>query len=227
MFAKLLFIENEPSIIKHFENALVDEKFHLTTLNDPEESIKHIKERHYDIVVVNPKVSEDGKIVRKIRQLSNIPLVVITDKVKDVDKAIHLEDGADDVIPIPFSEIEMVARVKSLVRRSLNLVTDFDHEIHIPPYTIKVKLYEVYRGKKLIPLTKGEFNILLLLALNPNKVFTKEEIYNRIWRDDYVENPNALNVHIHNLRKKLEINPKKPTFILTKWGVGFRIGIPK
>jgi DNA-binding response OmpR family regulator len=88
-----------------------------------------------------------------------------------------------------------------------------------------VKLYEVYKGKTLIPLTKGEFNILLLLAMNPNKVFTKEEIYNRVWRDDYVDNPNALNVHIHNLRKKLEVNPKKPKLILTKWGVGFRIGV--
>jgi|694.fasta_scaffold35668_3 DNA-binding response OmpR family regulator len=225
MFAKLLFIENEPATIKQFENALVDEKFHLTTLKDPEASIKHLKENHFDIVVVNPKITEDGKIVRRIRQLTNIPLVVITDKMKDVEKAIHLEDGADDVIPLPFSEVEMVARMKSLVRRTLNQPTAFDNEVSIPPYTIKVKLYEVYKGNTLIPLTKGEFNILLLLAMNPNKVFTKEEIYNRVWRDDYVDNPNALNVHIHNLRKKLEVNPKKPKLILTKWGVGFRIGI--
>jgi DNA-binding response OmpR family regulator len=224
MFAKLLFIENEPTTIKQFETALVDEKFHLTTLKDPEASIKHLKTNHFDIVVVNPKVSENGNIVRRIRQLTNIPLVVITDKMKDVEKAIHLEEGADDVIPVPFSEIEVVARMKSLVRRSLQQTTAFDNEISIPPYTIKVKLYEVYKGNKLIPLTKGEFNILLLLAMNPNKVFTKEEIYNRIWREDYVDNPNALNVHIYNLRKKLEDNPKKPKIIITKWGVGFRIG---
>jgi DNA-binding response OmpR family regulator len=224
MFAKILLIESNQNHVAMVKQALEQEEFHLSHYADPEEGILNLQQRHYDIVVLNPTLSKKENLVRKIRELSDVPLIVISPKDKEVDVAIHLEDGADDFVKIPFSKVEVVARLKSLHRRVNGKTNDHNQEIFIPPYTIKMNLFEVYKGDELIPLTKGEYNILLLLASNPNKVFTKEEIYNRIWKDDYIENPNALNVHIHHLRHKLEKNPKKPEIILTKWGIGFKIG---
>jgi DNA-binding response OmpR family regulator len=193
-------------------------------MNDAEECIKNLKQSHFDVVLVNPEVLPQENIVRKIRQVSNVPVIVLSTKNKETDIALHLEEGADDFIPIPFSKVEVVARIKSLHRRANGFQTKNLQEFYIHPYMINANLFEVFKDNKPLKLTKGEFNILLLLASNPNKVFTKEEIYNRIWKDDYYNNQNGLNVHIFNLRKKLEINPKKPKIILTKWGIGFQIG---
>ncbi len=224
MFAKLLLIEKEPRNIQWVEEALDQEEFHLTSMNDPEECIKNLKQSHFDVVLVNPEVLPQENIVRKIRQVSNVPVIVLSTKKKETDIALQLEEGADDFIPIPFSKVEVVARIKSLHRRANGFQMKNLQEFYIHPYVIKANLFEVFKDNKPLKLTKGEFNILLLLASNPNKVFTKEEIYNRIWKDDYYNNQNVLNVHIFNLRKKLEINPKKPKIILTKWGIGFQIG---
>ncbi|MBU9707091.1 response regulator transcription factor [Paenibacillus sp. AK121] len=227
----ILLIEDDLSIAEMLLKALTKEGYNLTTASDGEEGLNAFERHTYDLVLVDlmmPKV--DGmEVIRQIRTRSAVPILIMSAKDSDVDKALGLGFGADDYVAKPFSMLEMTARIQSAIRRSTtyarlqqqeeqpqaqvltygNLRIDFDH-------------FTVTRDGNEIQLTAKESDILKLFASNPNRVFTKAQLYGFIWKDDYMGDENVINVHIRRLREKIEEDPSHPVHIKTLWGIGYK-----
>jgi DNA-binding response OmpR family regulator len=227
----ILLIEDDLSIAEMLLKALTKEGYNLTTAYDGEEGLIAFERHTYDLVLVDlmmPKV--DGmEVIRQIRTRSAVPILIMSAKDSDVDKALGLGFGADDYVAKPFSMLEMTARIQSAIRRSTtyarlqqqeeqpqaqvltygNLHIDFDH-------------FTVIRNENEIQLTAKESDILKLFASNPNRVFTKAQLYGFIWKDDYMGDENVINVHIRRLREKIEEDPSHPVHIKTLWGIGYK-----
>ncbi|WP_090736269.1 response regulator transcription factor [Paenibacillus sp. Mc5Re-14] len=227
----ILLIEDDLSIAEMLLKALTKEGYNLTTASDGEEGLNAFERHTYDLILVDlmmPKV--DGmEVIRQIRTRSAVPILIMSAKDSDVDKALGLGFGADDYIAKPFSMLEMTARIQSAIRRSTtyarlqqqeeqpqaqvltygNLRIDFDH-------------FAVIRDGNEIQLTAKESDILKLFASNPNRVFTKAQLYGFIWKDDYMGDENVINVHIRRLREKIEEDPSHPVHIKTLWGIGYK-----
>ncbi|RGL34093.1 DNA-binding response regulator [Paenibacillus polymyxa] len=231
MSQHILLIEDDLSIAEMLLKALTKEGYNLTTAYDGEEGLNAFERHTYDLVLVDlmmPKV--DGmEVIRQIRTRSAVPILIMSAKDSDVDKALGLGFGADDYVAKPFSMLEMTARIQSAIRRSTtyarlqqqeeqpqaqvltygNLRIDFDH-------------FTVIRNENEIQLTAKESDILKLFASNPNRVFTKAQLYGFIWKDDYMGDENVINVHIRRLREKIEEDPSHPVHIKTLWGIGYK-----
>ncbi|MDP1509702.1 response regulator transcription factor [Paenibacillus sp. CMAA1739] len=227
----ILLIEDDLSIAEMLLKALTKEGYNLTTAYDGEEGLIAFERHTYDLILVDlmmPKV--DGmEVIRQIRTRSAVPILIMSAKDSDVDKALGLGFGADDYVAKPFSMLEMTARIQSAIRRSTtyarlqqqeeqpqaqvltygNLRIDFDH-------------FTVTRDENEIQLTAKESDILKLFASNPNRVFTKAQLYGFIWKDDYMGDENVINVHIRRLREKIEEDPSHPVHIKTLWGIGYK-----
>lgn len=174
-----------------------------------------------------PKLS-GMEIMGIIRDKSLVPILIMSAKDSDVDKAVGLGLGADDYISKPFSMIELTARVKALIRRVAHY-SNVDNAkgstmIHINDLTIDLNNFSVYKKDRDVKLTSKEFDILKLFITNRNRVFTKAQIYNLIWGDDYYGEENVINVHMRRLREKIEDNPSAPLYIKTLWGIGYKLG---
>jgi DNA-binding response OmpR family regulator len=164
--------------------------------------------------------------IKKIKSLKDIPILTVIPKNENLlETAFH--HGADEVIYTPFSQQEFIIRTKALLKRRFQKTQKVSKLITIQDLTLDTDLYQITRGSEILPVTKLEFNILVTLATNPDKVFMKKELYEMIWQDDYYDNGNVLNVHIRRLRKKIEINPNDPCIIETKWGIGYKINLNK
>ncbi|MGZ0040156.1 response regulator transcription factor [Paenibacillus ottowii] len=227
----ILLIEDDLSIAEMLLKALTKEGYNLTTAYDGEEGLIAFERHTYDLILVDlmmPKV--DGmEVIRQIRTRSAVPILIMSAKDSDVDKALGLGFGADDYVAKPFSMLEMTARIQSAIRRSTtyarlqqqeeqpqaqvltygDLRIDFDH-------------FTVTRDENEIQLTAKESDILKLFASNPNRVFTKAQLYGFIWKDDYMGDENVINVHIRRLREKIEEDPSHPVHIKTLWGIGYK-----
>ncbi|KZE81576.1 PhoP family transcriptional regulator [Paenibacillus jamilae] len=227
----ILLIEDDLSIAEMLLKALTKEGYNLTTAYDGEEGLIAFERHTYDLILVDlmmPKV--DGmEVIRQIRTRSAVPILIMSAKDSDVDKALGLGFGADDYVAKPFSMLEMTARIQSAIRRSTtyarlqqqeeqpqaqvltygDLRIDFDH-------------FTVTRDENEIQLTAKESDILKLFASNPNRVFTKAQLYRFIWKDDYMGDENVINVHIRRLREKIEEDPSHPVHIKTLWGIGYK-----
>lgn len=165
-------------------------------------------------------------LIQKIKATKDIPILTIIPKnEKMLESAFH--HGADEVIYAPYSQQEFIIRTQALLKRKFQKKLAKEKLITIQDLVLDNDNYQVSRGKEILPVTKLEFNILLTLALNPDKVFMKKELYEMIWQDHYYDNGNVLNVHIRRLRKKIEINPDEPEIIETKWGIGYKINLIK
>ena len=168
----------------------------------------------------------DGiELIKRIREKSNVPAIILSAKDGEIDKALGLGFGADDYVAKPFSMVELSARVKAAIRRA----TEYSNEevkqnkvIKVDDLTIDINNYSVKRGDENLKLTNKEFEIFKLLLTNPNIVFTKEQIYRQVWEDDFMGDDNIINVHIRRLREKVERDPSKPKYIKTLWGIGYK-----
>ncbi len=163
-----------------------------------------------------------------IRKKSSVPILIMSAKDTDVDKAVGLGLGADDYISKPFSMIEITARVKAAIRRATkysqgNQVEEVN-TININELTISLDNYSVIKNGVDVKLTSKEFDILKLFITNPNKVFTKAQIYDLIWDEGYFGDDNVINVHMRRLREKIEDDPSNPKYIKTLWGIGYKLG---
>ena len=178
--------------------------------------------------VMMPKL--DGiKTCLEIRKNRNIPIIMLSAKGEDSDKILGLNMGADDYLTKPFNPLELVARVKSQLRRFYKLnprvikKEDNGKTINIEDMVINLDTHEIFIGDKEIKLTPTEFDILVLLAKNKGKVFSIANIYESVWNQEFLESDNTVMVHIRKIREKTEENPRKPKFIKTVWGVGYKI----
>ncbi|MBK5349082.1 response regulator transcription factor [Bacillus sp. TH22] len=223
----ILLVEDDISIQEMVETYLVKEGFQVTIASDGEEGVNAFLKGSFDLIILDimmPKL--DGlEVVRIIREKSAVPILMMSAKDTDVDKAVGLGLGADDYICKPFSMIELAARVKAAIRRSTkySAVESKDEAIQIGDLTIDPINFTVEKNGKSLKLTLKEFEILKLFVKNQNRVFTKAQIYTLVWNDEYYGDDNVINVHMRRLREKIESDPSNPEYIKTLWGIGYKL----
>ena len=224
MSKKILVVDDEKLIVKGIRFSLEQEGMEVDCAYDGEEALEYARRCEYDLVLLDvmlPKL--DGfEVCQQIREFSDMPIVMLTAKSEDMDKILGLEYGADDYITKPFNILEVKARIKAIMRR-----TSKPKEPAGSPVLIKGNMKidcesrRVFIGEREINLTAKEFDVLVLLAMNPNKVYSRENLLNLVWGYDYPGDARTVDVHIRRLREKIEINPSEPKYVHTKWGVGY------
>lgn len=226
---KILLIEDDVEISDMLKKFLETEGFEIVIAHDGESACEKFFNDEYSLVLLDlmiPKI--DGmKVMDIIREKSLVPIIIVSAKDTDSDKSLGLGLGADDYITKPFSVTEVLARIKANIRRSTWHIEGTDREETIitrGELVINTNDYSVLKKEEKLELTAKEFEILKLLMKNPQRVYTKEQIYSSIWKDAYVGDENAVNVHISRLRNKIEDNPRDPKYIITVWGIGYRLG---
>ena len=230
MTETILLVEDEPSIAQMVVSYLEKEGFVVVHAQDGEEAVRIFAQQPFDLILLDlmiPKLS-GMDFLRIIRDKSLIPILIVSAKDGEVDKALGLGFGADDYIAKPFSMIELSARVKAALRRaSYHMNTPVDQRpniVQIHELTMDMDNLTLSKNGQEIKLTSKELQILKLLMANPKKVFTKEHIYQSVWDEPYYGDENIINVHMRRLREKIEDLPSEPKYIKTLWGIGYRLG---
>ena len=225
MAKKVLVVDDEKLIVKGIRFSLEQDGMEVDCAYDGEEALRMAKEKDYDIILLDvmlPKL--DGfEVCQQLRETSSVPVVMLTAKGDDMDKILGLEYGADDYITKPFNILEVKARIKAIMRRvsKSNQSKVNDKIIVKGDMTIDCESRRVVIGKKEVNLTAKEFDLLELLAMNPNKVYSRENLLNIVWGYEYPGDARTVDVHIRRLREKIETNPSDPKYVYTKWGVGY------
>lgn len=227
---RILFADDEVEIRELLEKYLSREGYQVDTVSDGEKAVKLFKEREYNLLILDIMLPGiDGiEVCKLIRDRANIPIIMLTAKDSEIDRVLGLRIGADDYITKPFSIEELIARVKAQLRRFYVLGGEDSRDksqinglLKFAALSIDLDRYQVYKDGEEIKLTSTEFKILKLLIAEPEKVYTKKQIFNKVWGDDYLEADNNVMVHIRRLRKKIEEDPQNPRFIKTVWGIGY------
>lgn len=227
---RLLLIEDDTEISGMLSGFLESEAYEVVTANDGEEALsKFYENSSFDIILLDLMIPRKNgfEVMRQIRSVSIIPIIIMSAKDTDSDKTLGLGLGADDYITKPFSVTELLARIKANIRRTTQYSqqkTEETKQLSIGSLTINTENYTVTKNGKNIELTSKEFDILRLLIQNPQKVYTKAQIYTLVWNDAYIGDENAVNVHISRLRTKIEDDPKNPKYVITVWGIGYKLG---
>lgn len=229
MNENIILIEDDPSIADMVIEHLQKEGFRIKHASDGVEAHTVFHQESFDLILLDlmlPK--KDGlELLQEIRKNSTIPIIILSAKESDIDKALGLGFGADDYLAKPFSLVELTARVKATLRR-VNQYTKTDKEpkqIQVHDLTLDTKTLCVYKNGKEIPLTSKELGILKLLMTHPKWAFSKAQIYRAVWEQEYYDDDNAIQVHIRRLREKIEDDPSSPQYIQTVWGIGYRLGV--
>ncbi|MBQ8638712.1 MAG: response regulator transcription factor [Lachnospiraceae bacterium] len=227
MMAKVLVVDDEKMIVKGIRFSLLQDQYEVDCAYDGEEAVEMAKKTEYDVVLLDimlPKM--DGmQVCQTIREFSNMPIIMLTAKGDDMDKILGLEYGADDYITKPFNILEVKARIKAIMRRSQSSRVVQEKEDSRDIVTGDLRLDP--QGRRLfilgneINVTAREFDLLELLVMHPNKVYSREELLNLIWGYEYPGDVRTVDVHIRRLREKIEANPSEPKYVFTKWGVGY------
>lgn len=225
---KILLVEDDIEISTMLKNFLITENYEVVTATDGESACQKFFLDTYSLVILDlmiPKMN-GMEVMNKIREKSIVPIIIISAKDSDSDKTLGLAMGADDYITKPFSVAEVLARIKSNIRRHTQYDTHSYEETVISKGHLIMNLndYSLIKNGEKIDLTSKEFEILKLLMQNPHKVYTKEQIYSLVWNEDYFDDENAVNVHMSRLRNKIEDDPHHPQIIVTVWGIGYKLG---
>lgn len=222
---RVLVVDDEKLIVKGIRFSLEQEGMQVDCAYDGEEALKLAKENSYDILLLDVMLPKyDGfEVCRKIREYSDVPIIMLTAKGDDMDKILGLEYGADDYITKPFNILEVKARIKAIFRRINKTKAEEENEKFIVKGDMKIdcESRRVIIGDKGTNLTAKEFDLLELLAMNPNKVYSRENLLNIVWGYEYPGDARTVDVHIRRLREKIETNPSDPKYVYTKWGVGY------
>ena len=225
MGKKVLVVDDEKLIVKGNRFSLEQDGMEVDCAYDGEEALKLTRENLYDIVLLDVMLPKaDGfTVCQQIREYSDVPIIMLTAKGDDMDKILGLEYGADDYITKPFNILEVKARIKAIMRRTGKKKDgDGDDKVLVKgEMKIDCESRRVFIGEKEINLTAKEFDLLELLAMNPNKVYSRENLLNIVWGYEYPGDARTVDVHIRRLREKIETNPSDPKYVYTKWGVGY------
>ena len=221
---KILIVDDEPLIVKGLKYSLEQDNYETDSAQDGEEAISKFFAGQYDLVLLDvmlPKI--DGiEVCQRIRERSNVPIIMLTAKGDDMDKILGLEYGADDYMTKPFNILEVKARIKNILRRASQPVAAEDKKvIRVRDLVVNVINRSVTLGGKEVRLTAKEFDLLQLFINNRGKVFSREAMLETVWKYDYMGDARTVDVHIRRLREKIERNTSQPEFIFTKWGVGY------
>lgn len=231
---RILIVDDEKEIRDLVDIYLKGEGYETLKAENGEEALNLLEKEKVDLIILDimmPKVNGIEACL-KIREEREMPIIMLSAKSEDMDKILGLNTGADDYLTKPFNPLELVARVKSQLRRYKrfnktsnegNTMTTFENTLEVEDITINLETHEVFKDGEEIKLTPTEFDILVLLAENRGKVFSIENIYNSVWKQEFMQSDNTVMVHIRKVREKIEEDPRKPKYIKTVWGVGYKI----
>lgn len=225
----ILVCDDDKEIVEAIEIYLQQEGYHILKAYDGEEALEVLKENEVHLLIMDVMMPRlDGiRATLKIRENMSLPIIILSAKSEDADKILGLNIGADDYMTKPFNPLELVARVKSQLRRYTQLGStarsDNQSEFRTGGLVIRDDLKEVTVDGEKVKLTPIEYNILLLLVKNQGKVFSINQIYENIWNEEAIGADNTVAVHIRHIREKIEINPKEPRYLKVVWGVGYKV----
>ena len=232
---RILIVDDEKEIRDLIEIYLKSEGYKTIKAENGEEALDILKTEEVDLIILDimmPKLNGIEACL-KIREEREMPIIMLSAKSEDLDKILGLNTGADDYLTKPFNPLELIARIKSQLRRYKrfnakneiidNGLKEAENIIEIDDLGINLETHEVWKDEVLIKLTPTEFDILVVLAQNRGKVFSIENIYNSVWKQEFMKSDNTVMVHIRKVREKIEDDPRKPKFIKTVWGVGYKI----
>lgn len=224
----ILVCDDDKEIVEAIEIYLTQEGYQILKAYDGQEALEILSSKEIHLLIIDvmmPKL--DGiRATLRIRENSNIPIIILSAKSEDSDKILGLNIGADDYITKPFNPLELVARVKSQLRRYTklgNLTEESSTVYKTGGLVIQDDLKKVTVDEEPVKLTPIEYNILLFLVKNQGKVFSIDQIYENIWNEDAVGADNTVAVHIRHIREKIEINPKEPRYLKVVWGIGYKV----
>ena len=225
MAKKVLVVDDEKLIVKGIRFSLEQDDMEVDCAYDGEEALEMAKQKQYDIILLDimlPKLT-GLEVCQQIREFSDVPIVMLTAKGDDMDKIMGLEYGADDYITKPFNILEVKARIKAIMRRTSAKAEKVQSEKIIEAGDLKLDCEgrRLYISGNEINLTAKGFDVLELLVLNPNKVYSRDNLLKIVWGADYPGDVRTVDVHIRRLREKIESNPSEPKYVHTKWGVGY------
>ena len=231
---KILIVDDEKEIRDLIDIYLKGEDYETLKAENGEEALNILENNDVDLIILDimmPKVNGIEACL-KIREEREMPIIMLSAKSEDMDKILGLNTGADDYLTKPFNPLELVARVKSQLRRykrfnkasaKLEIRKIEENILEIEELSINLETHEIFKEGEEIKLTPTEFDILVLLGENRGKVFSIENIYNSVWKQDFMQSDNTVMVHIRKIREKIEEDPRKPKYIKTVWGVGYKI----
>ena len=220
---KILVVDDEELLVKGIRFNLQNEGYEIITGSNGVEAVEKARENTPDLIILDVMMPEmDGMTAcARIREFSNVPIILLTAKTDDMDKLMGFEHGADDYVTKPFNILELKARVRALLRRSGANAADTSPTLTIGAITLDLNARNAYRNGMMADLTAKEVDVIEFLMRNPNRVYSREALLDTIWTYEYRSDIRTVDVHIRRLREKLEENPADPQYIMTKWGVGY------
>lgn len=218
---KILIIDDEELLVKGISYNLENEGYEVITGSDGTQAVALAHDPEVGLIVLDVMmpVMDGLEACRQIRQFSDVPIIMLTAKTEDMDKLLGFDHGADDYLTKPFNILELKARIRAILRRTSKQPTET--RITRGGITLDPQSRNTYKGSVPVELTAKEFDLVELLMRNPNRVYSRENLLDIIWGDDYRSDIRTVDVHIRRIREKLEQNPAAPQHIMTKWGVGY------
>ena len=218
---KILIIDDEELLVKGISYNLENEGYEVATGSDGFDAVRLARDPDVSLIVLDVMMpGMDGlEACRQIRQFSDVPIIMLTAKTEDMDKLLGFDHGADDYLTKPFNILELKARIRAILRRTSKQPAE--SRITRGGITLDPQSRNTYKGSVPVELTAKEFDLVELLMRNPNRVYSRENLLDIIWGDDYRSDIRTVDVHIRRIREKLEQNPAVPEHIMTKWGVGY------
>ena len=224
---KILVVDDEMLLVKGIRFNLQNEGYEVITGSNGLEAVSMVRQENPDLVVLDVMMPEmDGLTAcSKIREFSDVPIIMLTAKTDDMDKLLGFDHGVDDYLTKPFNILELKARIRALLRRaSKHTAAEPEKPVNtlqIGSISLDLDARNAYKSGALVDLTAKEFDVVEFLMRNPNRVYSREALLDTIWAYEYRSDIRTVDVHIRRLREKLEENPAEPKYILTKWGVGY------
>ena len=220
---KILVVDDEALLVKGIRFNLQNDGYDVITGSDGLQAVQLAKSEAPDLIILDVMMPEmDGLTAcARIREFSQVPIILLTAKVQDMDKLMGFEQGADDYITKPFNILELKARVRALLRRAKTTHLDQSEMLEYGTIALDLQARNAYKNGVLVDLTAKEFDVIELLMRNPNRVYSRENLLDILWAYEYRSDIRTVDVHIRRLREKLEENPAEPQYIVTKWGVGY------
>ena len=220
---KILVVDDEDLLVKGIRFNLQNDGYEVVTGSNGLEAIEHARTNNPDLIILDVMMPEmDGLTAcGKIREFSDVPIILLTAKTTDMDKLMGFDQGADDYLTKPFNILELKARIRALLRRSGKQDKESTQMLEIGSISLDLDARNAFKNGQLAELTAKEFDVIEFLMRNANRVYSREALLDTIWAYEYRSDIRTVDVHIRRLREKLEENPADPQYILTKWGVGY------
>ena len=223
---KILVVDDEELLVKGIRFNLQNEGYEVITGSNGQEAVTAVRDQAPDLVILDVMmpVMDGLTACAKIREFSDVPIIMLTAKTDDMDKLLGFDHGADDYMTKPFNILELKARIRAMLRRAGaggEKKSAANNKLTIGTISLDLDARNAYKNGELADLTAKEFDVIEFLMRNPNHVYSREALLDTIWAYEYRSDIRTVDVHIRRLREKLEENPAEPKYILTKWGVGY------